>query len=80
MPTYREQRGEYLIEATAFQLPGRRWQPRLMMTRLAHGDVLPKCQSFPGLTPEFETAKGAARFAADLGRRLAEERSSRLKV
>ena len=80
MPTYREQRGEYLIEATAFQLPGQLWQPRLTMTRVAHGAALAKCQSFPGLTPEFDTAKGAARYAADLGRRLAEERSSRLRI
>ncbi len=80
MPTYREQRGEYLIEATAFQLPGNLWQPRLMMTRLGHPGTLARCQSFPGLTPEFETAKGAARYAADLGRRLAEERSSRLRI
>ncbi|MEW6688534.1 MAG: hypothetical protein AB1452_05500 [Pseudomonadota bacterium] len=80
MTTYREQRGEYLIEASAFRLPSSRWQPRLTMTRLAHPGVLAKCQSFPGLTPDFETAKGAARFAADLGLRLAEERSSRLRI
>jgi hypothetical protein len=80
MPTYREQRGEYLIEASAFQLPGDRWQPRLTMTRVARGGELARSQSFPGLTPEFDTAKGAARYAADLGRRLAEERSSRLRV
>ena len=80
MTTYREQRGEYLIEATAVQLPGNLWQPRLTMTRLPNGGALAKSQSFPGLTPEFDTAKGAARFAVDLGRRLAEERSSRLRI
>jgi len=80
MPIYRAQHGGYLIEATAFQLPGGLWQPRLMMTRLAHAGALEKCQSFPGLSPAFHTAKGAARFAADLGRRLADEHSSRLKI
>ena len=80
MPTYREQRGEYLIEATAFQLPGKLWQPRLTMTRLPRLGMLGKCQSFPGLAPAFDTSKGAARFAADLGRRLADERSSRLRI
>lgn len=80
MPTYREQRGEYLIEASAFQLPGDLWQPRLTMTRVARGSALAKSQSFPGLTPEFHTAKGAARYAADLGRSLADGHSSRLRV
>jgi hypothetical protein len=80
MPTYREQRGEYLIEATAVQLPGNLWQPRLTMTRLPNGGALPKSQSFHGLTPEFNTATGAARFAANLGRQLAEEHSSRLTI
>ena len=80
MPTYRAQHGEYVIEATAFRLPGGLWQPRLMMTRLTHANALAKSQSFPGLAPAFNTAKGAARFAADLGRRLADEHSSRLKI
>jgi hypothetical protein len=80
MAIYRTQHGEYLIEASAFHLPGGLWQPRLMMTRLARVSVLAKSQSFPGLSPAFNTAKGAARFAADLGRRLAEEHSSRLKI
>ena len=67
MPTYRAQHGEYLIEATAFQLPGGLWQPRLMMTRLARANVLATSQSFPGLAPAFNTAKGAARLAPHLG-------------
>ena len=80
MPTYREKRSGYLIEATAIQLQGDLWQPRLTMTRLPIGGAVGKSQSFPGLTPGFNTAKGAARFAADLGRQLVEEHSSRLKI
>jgi len=80
MPTYREHRGEYLIEASAFRLPGDLWQPRLTITRVRQGAALAKSQSFPGLTPEFPTAKDAARYAADLGRSLADEHSSRLRV
>jgi hypothetical protein len=78
MPTYCEH--GYLIEATAVQLPGKLWQPRLTITRLVPSGAPGKCQSFPGLTPAFDTAKRAALFAADLGRKLAEEHSSRLKV
>jgi hypothetical protein len=80
VPIYRAQHGGYLIKATAFQLPGGLWQPRLMMTRLAHAGTLEKGQSFPGLSPALHTAKAAARFAADLGRRLADEHSSRLRI
>jgi hypothetical protein len=80
MAMYRVQSGGYLIEATAFQLPGNVWQPRLTMTRLLGPGAFGKCQAFPGLGPAFHTAKEATRFAADLGRRLADERSSRLKI
>jgi hypothetical protein len=80
MPTYRESHGGYLIEATAAGLPGKLWQPRLMMTRMVAGGAHGKSQCFPGLTPEFDTAKGAARFAASLGHQLAEEHSSRLTI
>jgi hypothetical protein len=80
MPTYRESLSGYLIEASAASLPGNMWQPRLMMTRVIEGGAHGKCQCFPGLTPEFDTAKAAARFAATLGRRLAEEHSSRLTI
>ena len=80
MPTYHAQSGAYLIEATAAHLQGNVWQPRLTMTRLASGGAPGRSQSFPGLTSEFNTAKGAARFAVNLGRELAEEHSSRLKI
>lgn len=50
------------------------------MTRLVDGGAHGKAQCFPGLTPEFDTAKGAAKFAASLGHQLAEERSSRLRI
>ena len=78
---HREERGIYLIEASAFRVTdGNKWQPRLTMTRLACENALSKSQSFPGLAPLFETAKGAVRFATDLGRSLANEGSPRLKV
>jgi hypothetical protein len=50
------------------------------MTRLRDEKALPRSQSFPGLSPLFETAKGAIRFATDLGRRMADEGSPRLRV
>jgi hypothetical protein len=80
MPTYRESHSGYLIEATAASLPGNMWQPRLMMTRIVESGAHGKSQCFPGLAPEFNTAKGAARFAATLGHQLAEEHSSRLMI
>lgn len=80
MSIHREERGQYLIEASAFHLPGSQWQPRLTMTRLRSASELPRSQSFPGLSPLFETAKGAIRFATDLGRRMADEGSPRLKI
>jgi len=80
MPVRREQRGQYLIEASAYHLPGNKWQPRLTMTRLPEGRSLSKSQAFPGLSPAFETAKAASLYALELGRRLADERSARLQV
>ena len=81
MPTHREERGQYLIEAGAYLLPGEnKWQPRLTMTRLPCAKKLSKSQAFPGLTPIFATAKGATRYATDLGRRMVDEESSRLTV
>ena len=78
---HRKERGEYLIEASAFHLAdGNKWQPRLTMTRMACANALSKSQSFPGLTPLFETARGAVRYAADLGRSMADEGSPRLRV
>jgi len=81
MANYREERGLYLIEAGAFHLSGgSKWQPRLTMTRLRCSTGLCKSQSFPGLTPLFDTAKGATRFATDLGRSMADQGSARLTV
>lgn len=81
MPVQREQRGQYLIEASAFHLPGGgKWQPRLTMTRLPNGKIPSKSQAFPGLSPVFETARAATRYAADLGRQLVDQSSSRLRV
>jgi hypothetical protein len=81
MAIHREARGQYLIEAGAFHLPGgNKWQPRLTMTRLHCTSGLPKSQAFPGLTPLFDTAKGATRFAADLGRNMADQGSARLTI
>ena len=80
MAVHREQRGQYLIEASAYHLPDNRWQPRLTMTRLPQGKALSRCQGFPGLTPAFDTAKNATRFAIDLGRSMADHGSSRLTV
>lgn len=81
MANHREERGLYLIEAGAFHLQqAGKWQPRLTMTRLRSRTGLSKSQAFPGLTPLFDTAKGATRFAADLGRSMADLGSPRLTV
>jgi len=81
MANHREERGQYLIEAGAFHLPGgNKWQPRLIMTRLRCRTGLSKSQSFPGLMPLFDTAKGAIGFATDLGRSMADQGSARLTV
>ena len=75
-----EKCGLYLITASAFRLPGLKWQPRLTMTRLASAQALPRSQAFPGLSPLFDTSKAATLYALDLGRQFAKERSSRLTV
>ena len=80
MSMHREERGLYLIEASACHLPGNKWQPRLTMTRLRTPRELSKSQAFPGLTPSFDTAKNATRYATDLGRTLADQGSPRLKI
>ncbi len=81
MANYREERGQYLIEAGAYHLPGgSKWQPRLTMTRLRCRTGLTKSQSLPGLTPLFDTAKGATRFATDLGRSMADQGAASLTV
>jgi len=76
----REQCGAYMITASACRLPDLQWQPRLTITRLANPTMLSKSQAFPGLSPFFETSKAATQYALDLGRALALERSSRLRV
>ena len=81
MVKHREEHGPYLIEAGAFHLPGgSKWQPRLTMTRMRCDTGLSKSQSFPGLTPLFDTAKAATLFATDLGRSMADQGSARLTV
>jgi hypothetical protein len=81
MSVHREERGPYLIEASAFQMPGgNMWQPRLTMTRLRSPRELSKSQSFPGLTPLFGTAKDATCYATDLGRTMADQGSPRLRI
>jgi hypothetical protein len=81
MSIHREERGQYLIEASAFHLSdGNKWQPRLTLTRLRTAQQLSKSQSFPGLTPLFHSAKAAVRYATDLGRSLVDESSPRLTV
>ncbi|MBM3346987.1 MAG: hypothetical protein FJY55_10920 [Betaproteobacteria bacterium] len=96
MAVHRETRGPYLIEASAYHLPkfgpvaatpalvdasqGGKWQPRLTLTRLACDKNLQRSQSFPGLSPVFETSRGATRYATDLGRSMIDEKSPRLIV
>lgn len=81
MAIHREEHGPYLIEASAFQLPGEnKWQPRLTMTRLHCAKTLSRSQTFPGLTPLFDSAKGATHYAIDLGKRMADEESPKLRV
>jgi hypothetical protein len=81
MAAHSERRGRYLIEASAYRLsPEGKYQPRLVMTRLETADQLPKSQSFPGLSPLFETAGAAVRFATNLGRHLIDEKSPRLRI
>ena len=81
MAAHRERRGLYLIEASAYRLsPEGKYQPRLMMTKVETTDGLPRSQSFPGLSPLFETAGAAVRYATNLGRLLIDENSPRLRV
>ena len=75
-----EQCGAYLITASACRLPDLKWQPRLTITRIAIPATLSKSQAFPGLSPTFDSAKAATRYALELGRELAREGSSRLRV
>jgi len=76
----REKCGPYMISASACRLPDHKWQPRLTITKLANPETLSKSQAFPGLSPVFDTAKEATQYALALGRELAREQSSRLRV
>jgi len=79
---HREERGRYLIEASAFHLTdGNKWQPRLTMTRLACANALSKSQSFPGLVVNSYFAPHNHKpTTTNLGRSMADEGSPRLKV
>lgn len=75
MTTYREERGSCLIEAGALDLQnGRHWQPWLRLTRRAGG--VSASRTFDGLKPVFGTEQAALRYAAELGRSLADEGST----
>lgn len=74
MTTFLEQRGSCLIEAGALDLQnGEHWQPWVRLTRRADGHCVSR--TFDGLKPVFGTEKAALRYAADLGRSLADEGS-----
>jgi hypothetical protein len=75
MTTYREERGSRLIEAGALDLQhGGHWQPWLRLTRHAGG--VSTSHTFDGLKPVFGTEEAALRYAAELGRSLADEGSA----
>lgn len=72
MTTYREQRGSCLIEAGALDLHnGCHWQPWLRLTRGVGGGSA--SNTFDRLKPVFGTEQAALRYAAGLGRSLADE-------
>jgi len=72
MTTYREQRSTCLIEAGAMDLQnGCHWQPWLRLTRGADG--VSASNTFDRLKPQFGTEQAALRYAAELGRSLADE-------
>ena len=75
MTTLLEQRGSCLIEAGALDLQNREhWQPWLRLTRGTVGDSVSR--TFDGLKPVFGTEEAALRYAAELGRGLADEGSA----
>jgi hypothetical protein len=75
MTTYREERGSCLIEAGALDLDnGGHWKPWLRLTRRA--DEASASHTFNGLKPLFGTEQAALRYAAELGRSLADEGSA----
>lgn len=72
MTTCREERGSCLIETSALDLRNDgHWQPWLRLTRRAGG--VRTSQTFDGLKPLFGNEPAALRYAAELGRRLADE-------
>jgi hypothetical protein len=74
MTTCREKRGSCLIETGAIDLyHGKHWQPWLRLTRPAGGVSI--SHTFDRLKPVFGTEQAALRYAAELGRSLADEGS-----
>ena len=74
MTTCREKRGSCLIETGAIDLHhGKHWQPWLRLTRPAGGVSV--IHTFDRLKPVFGTEQAALRYAAALGRSLADEGS-----
>ncbi len=75
MTIYREERGACLIEAGALNLQdGAHWKPWLRLTRRAGG--ISASHTFDGLKPAFGTEQAALRYAAELGKSLADEESA----
>ena len=75
MTAYREERGTCLIETGALDLQnGSHWQPWLRLTRRAGG--VSTTDTFEGLKPVFGTEQAALRYAAELGRSLADASSA----
>jgi hypothetical protein len=75
MTTLLEQRGPCLIEAGASDLQnGEHWQPWVRLTRTADGESVSR--TFDGLKPVFGTEEAALRYAAELGRSLADDGSA----
>jgi hypothetical protein len=75
MTTLQEQRGICLIEAGARDLQnGEHWQPWVRLTRTAEGESV--SQTFDRLKPVFGTEEAALRYAAELGRSLADDGSA----
>jgi hypothetical protein len=74
MTIYRDERGCCLVEAGALDShEGRHWQPWLRLTRRAGG--VSTRRTFDRLKPVFGTEQAALRYAAELGKSLADEGS-----
>lgn len=75
LPARREQRGSCLIEVGALDLQhGSHWRPWLRLTRCAGGACASR--TFDRLKPVFASEQAALRYAAALGRSLADEESA----